>query len=250
MQNVWIIARREYKRSFYSPIAYIVGFVFIFILGYIIWRGLHSTILVFTYYQSPTTGPDIVTGRLMILLLIIAIPAITMRSISDEIKTGMMELLLTSSVKDWELVVGKWVGAFLLMLSLLGFTLILPLILNFLIQPGIDLGELLSGYLGLVLIIASLTALGIFISTLFSNQVVVYLITLLTFLFIYYILQPLGGNTSAGLANQVLTNINFIQHYIQMYQGTIYLKDVVYYVSITALTLVLGTISIELRRWR
>jgi ABC-2 type transport system permease protein len=250
MRNVWIIARREYKRYFTSWIAYIVAFVFIIILGIFFWRDLVTAIQYSVYYQSPPPGAEIVTGGLMIFLLIAGMPAITMRTISEEMRSGTMELLLTSPVRDWELVVGKWLGAFLYMLSLLAFTLVLPLMLNFIVQPGIDKGVLISGYLGLILMTATLAAIGVFISSLFSNQVIVFFVTLITFLIIYYVLQPLGGNSSSGLGNQILTNINFIQHYINLYQGTIDLKDIVYYLSVTTLALVFGTVSIEVRRWR
>jgi ABC-2 type transport system permease protein len=249
MRNVWIIARREYKRFFTSPIAYIVAFFFLIILGYFFYSDLYQAILYSVYYQSPPPGPEIVTGQWMVILLIFSMPAITMRSISEEMRIGTMELLLTSPVKDWELVVGKWLGAFLFMLSLLAVTLILPLILNFLVHPGIDRGILFTGYLGLILMVASLVSIGVFISSLFSNQVVVFFVSLFFFIILYFVIRPLGGSTE-GVGSQVLTNINLIQHYINFYQGTIDLKDAVYYLSVTALALLFGTVSIEVRRWR
>jgi ABC-2 type transport system permease protein len=249
MRNVWIIARREYKRFFTSPVAYVVAFFFLILLGYFFYSGLVQAIMYSVYYQSPPPGAEIVTGQWMVILLIFSMPAITMRSISEEIRTGTMELLLTSPIKDWELIVGKWLGAFLFMVSLLAVTLILPLILNFLVTPGIDKGVLFTGYVGLILMVASLVAIGILISSLFSNQVVVFFVSLFFFLFLYFVLRPLGSNTG-GVGSQVLTNINFIQHYINFYQGTIDIKDIVYYLSITALALVFGAVSIEVRRWR
>jgi ABC-2 type transport system permease protein len=249
MRNVWIIARREYKRFFSSPVAYIVAFFFMIILGYFFYSDVRQAILYSVYYQAPPPGPEIVTGQWMVILLIFSMPAITMRSISEEMRIGTMELLLTSPVKDWELVVGKWLGAFLFMVSLLAFTLILPLILNFLVDPGIDKGILFTGYLGLILMVASLVAIGVFISSLFSNQVVVFFVSLVFFIILYFVIRPLGGSTGS-FGSQVLTNLNLIQHYINFYQGTIDLKDVVYYLSVTALALVFGTVSIEVRRWR
>jgi ABC-2 type transport system permease protein len=249
MRNVWIIARREYKRFFTSPVAYIVAFFFMIILGYFFYSDLYQAILYSVYYQSPPPGPEIVTGQWMVILLIFSMPAITMRSISEEMRIGTMELLLTSPVKDWELVVGKWLGAFLFMLSLLAFTLILPLILNFLVDPGIDKGILFTGYMGLILMVASLVAIGVFISSLFSNQVVVFFVSLFFFIILYFVIRPLGGSTGS-IGSDVLTNLNLIQHYINFYQGTIDLKDVVYYLSVTALALVFGSVSIEVRRWR
>jgi ABC-2 type transport system permease protein len=249
MRNVWTIARREYKLFFISPVAYVVAFFFMILLGYFFYKGLIDAITYSMYYQSYTPGPEIVTGQMTVILLIFAMPAITMRSIAEELRMGTMELMLTAPVRDWELIIGKWLGAFLYMLTLLAVTWVFPIVLNRLVTPGIDQGVLLSGYVGLVLMVASLVAIGIFISSLFNNQVVVFFVSLAAVLVMWFVLQPLGTNTSST-GNQVLQYMNFIQHYINFYQGTIDLSDVVYYLSVTSLALFLGTVSIEVRRWR
>jgi ABC-2 type transport system permease protein len=184
----------------------------------------------------------------LVTLLLFVMPAITMRSISEEMRMGTMELLLTAPVKDWELVIGKWLGAFLFMLTLLVVTWIFPIVLNFLVKPGIDQGILLSGYLGLVLMVASLVAVGVFISSLVNNQLVVFVISLAIVL-VFWLVRP-ASTTTGGLGNQILTYLNFIDHYLNFYQGTIDLSDIVYYLSLTSLALFLGTVSIEVRRWR
>jgi gliding motility-associated transport system permease protein len=249
MRNVWIIARREYKLFFISPIAYVVAVVFLFLLGYFFYSGLVESIAYSMYYQSPPPGPEIVTGQMMIILLVFSMPAVTMRSIAEEVRMNTMELMLTAPVRDWELIVGKWLGAFLYMLTLLAVTLIFPLILNFMVNPGIDQGMLLTGYIGLILMVASLLAIGIFISSLFSNQVVVFFVSLVVMLIFWFVLRPLGSNTSST-GSQILNYLNIIQHYISFYQGSIDLSDIVYYLSLTSLALFLGTASIEMRRWR
>jgi len=246
MRNVWIIARREYKLFFISPIAYVVAFFFMLLLGWFFYSALREAIIQATY-QSYSPTVQIVISPLVTLLLFV-MPAITMRSIAEELRMGTMELLLTAPVRDWELVVGKWLGAFLFMLSLLAMTLIFPLVLNFLVTPGIDQGILLSGYLGLVLMVASLVAIGVFISTLFSNQVVVFLVSLAIVL-VFWLVRP-ASTSAGGLGNQILTYLNYIDHYLNFYKGTIDLSDIVYYLSMTSLALLLGAISIEYRRWR
>jgi ABC-2 type transport system permease protein len=170
-----------------------------------------------------------------------------MRTIAEEMRMGTMELLLTAPVKDWELVVGKWLGAFLFMLTLLAVTWIFPIVLNFLVKPGIDQGILLTGYLGLILMVASLVAVGVFISSLFNSQVVVFLISLAIVLFFWLVRPP---STATGISSQILTYLNFIDHYLNFYRGTIDLSDIVYYLSLTSLALFLGTMSVEIRRWR
>jgi ABC-2 type transport system permease protein len=245
---VWTIARREYKQFFISPIAYVVAFFFLILLGYWFYTGLFDAYN-YSMYQAYAPTVQIVTGQMMVILLVFSMPAITMRSIAEEIRMGTMELLLTAPVKDWELVVGKWLGAFLYMLTLLAITLIFPTILFKLVTPGIDLGLLIAGYLGLALMVSSLVAIGIFVSTLVNNQVVVFFISLAIVLILWFVLQPIGNNTSS-IGSQILSYLNFVKHYINFDQGTIDLSDIVYYLSVTSLALFLGTVSVEIRRWR
>ncbi len=246
MRNIWIIARREYKYYFTSPVAYIVAFFFMLILGLLFYINLRGAILQ-SMYQAYAPGVQIAISP-MVTLLIFVLPAVTMRTIADETRTGTMELLLTAPVKDWELVVGKWFGAFLFMLTLLAMTWVFPIILNFLVKPGIDQGILITGYLGLLLMVASLLAIGVFISSLVNNQLVAFFITLLIILALWFISQL--ASMSSGLGSQVLGFFGYIDHFYSFYQGSIDLSDVVYYLSLTALGLFLGTISVEMRRWR
>src|SRR5512136_154485 len=141
MRNVWIIARREYKLFFISPIAYAVAFLFMIALGGLFYSGLLEAIN-YSMYQAYAPTVQIITSP-MVMLLLFVMPAITMRSIAEETRMGTMELLLTAPVKDWELVVGKWLGAFLFMLSLLVLTWVFPIAMNFMVNPGIDQGMLL-----------------------------------------------------------------------------------------------------------
>lgn len=246
MRNVWIIARREYKLFFVSPVAYVVAFFFMILLGWFFYSALRDAIIQSTY-QPYVPSVQIVISP-MVTLLLFVMPAITMRSISEEMRMGTMELLLTAPVKDWELVVGKWLGAFLFMLTLLAVTWIFPIVLNFLVKPGIDQGILLTGYIGLILMVASLIAIGVFVSSLFNNQLVVFMISLILVL-IFWLVRP-ASSTTGGLGAQILTYFNFIDHYMNFFQGTIDLSDIVYYLSITSLALFLGTVSVEMRRWR
>src|SRR4030042_2662658 len=210
MRNVWIIARREYKLFFSSPVAYVVAFFFMILLGWFFYSALRDAIIQSTYQAYVPTVQIIISP--LVTLLLFVMPAITMRSIAEEMRMGTMELLLTAPVKDWELVVGKWLGAFLFMLSLLAVTWIFPIVLNFLVKPGIDQGILLTGYLGLVLMVASLIAIGFFFSRLFNNQLVVFLVNLAIVL-VFWLIRP-ASSTTGGLGDQILTYLNFIDHYL------------------------------------
>jgi ABC-2 type transport system permease protein len=184
-------------------------------------------------------------------MLVLITPAITTRLLAEERRLGTIELLLTAPVRDWELVVGKWLGGFLLLLTIVAITLAYPILLNQFIDPGIDQGPILSGYLGLVLLCASLVAVGVFISSLFSNQIAAFATTMGVLIFLWWILSPivqvtgpLGGNS------ELLSYLDYSGHFFNnLTRGIIDLKDVVFYLSVTAIGLFFGSISVEIRRW-
>jgi ABC-2 type transport system permease protein len=246
MRNIWTIAKREYKSYFISPIAYVVAFLFLLIIGYFFNSSLQEAIFQ-SSFQPVAPGVEVVIGP-MVTILLFTMPAVTMRTLAEEQKMGTMELLLTAPVKDWELVVGKWLGGFLFMLTLLLITWIYPIFLNMLVDPGVDQGPLVSSYLGLVLMVSALIAIGVAISSFFSNQIAAFFVSLLVVLLIW-IIRPTGA--SAGTAgNDFVSYINFVDHYLNFFRGIIDIVDVVYYLSVTALALFIGTLSIETRRWR
>jgi ABC-2 type transport system permease protein len=149
-------------------------------------------------------------------------------------------------------VVGKWLGSFLLLLTISAITLIYPAILNQFVEPGIDQGPLMSGYLGLMLLLSATVAIGVFVSSLFSNQIAAFIATLGAFIFLWWIIgivAQVTGPLSAG--NELLTYLDYSSHFYDNFlRGVIDLRDVVYYLSVTALGLFLATMSVEIRRWR
>ncbi len=247
MRNIWTIAHREYKLYFSNPVAYIVAFVVLAALG--VFFFLNLTYAEQSLGQVPPPGVQIVTD-LIVFLLVFICPAVTMRSISEEQRLGTMELLLTAPVQDWELVVGKWLGAWLFVLTIMAVTWIYPILLNVLESPGIDQGPLVTGYLGILLITASFLALGVAVSSFFSNQVATF-ITTFGVLFIGWWLFRIAGQIANPSAAAVLNYLDLSGHfYNSLIDGVIQLNDVVYYLSVTALALFIGTMSVQIRRWR
>lgn len=247
MHNIWTIAKREYDQYFSSPVAYAVAFFILLVIGAIFYFfGLVAA----SAQQGSAPGVDIVTYPLATMLVLV-VPAITTRLLAEERRLGTIELLLTAPVRDWELIVGKWLGGFLLMLTIVAFTLVYPVILNQLIDPGIDQGPLISGYLGLILMCAALVAIGVFVSSLFSNQIAAFAATMGLLIFLWWILGPVSRAAgSLGTASDIINYLDFNNHYFDnLVRGVIDLKDIVYYLSVTALALVFGTVSIEVRRW-
>ena len=128
MRNIWTIAKKEYSQYFISPIAYTVAFLLLVVTGLV----FVLTIMSITQNQSFTSdAPDTrsITSLIAFLLMLFT-PALTMRLVADEVRMGTMELLLTAPLRDYELVVGKWLGAFLFMLVLIGVSLVFPIMLN------------------------------------------------------------------------------------------------------------------------
>lgn len=247
MRNIWTIARREYKLYFATPAAYMVAFLILLVLGFVFYSNLAAALNP-QYGMQGAPGIEIVLSPLVMLLLF-GVPGITMRLLAEEQRAGTIELLLTAPLRDYELVVGKWLGGFLFMLTLIAITLIYPIILHKLVSPGIDQGPLTSGYLGLILISASLVAVGVAISSLFSNQIAAFFATLGVFMALWLIGLPAQAvGTGSG---ELLKYLDFSEHfYNTLYRGVIDLRDIVYYLSLTALALFLGSVAVETRRWR
>jgi ABC-2 type transport system permease protein len=250
MRNAWTIARREYHRFFTSPLAYVVAFVMLLTLG------IMFAIMLIFYRQNAFAGsygappaPDMsgINGTFA-FLLILMVPAITMRLVADENRMGTMELLLTAPLRDWELVVGKWLGGLLYMLTLMGVTLIYAFILHALETPGIDQQQLMTSYLGLILVTASLLALGVGVSAMFNNQIAAFFLTLGVFVFLWWLVGFPASYVAAG--GEVFSYLDMKTHfYDSMNQGVINLSDLAYYLSLIALGLFAGTRAVEARRW-
>ncbi len=208
MRNIWIIAMKEFKQFVISPVAYAIAFAILLILGIL----FYANILAASAQQyAPTV--QVVIGPLVTLLLF-STPAITMRALAEEQKNGTLEILLTAPVRDWEVVVGKWLGGLLFILVLLLLTWFFPIILNQIIKPGIDQGLMASGYLGLVLLASTFLAIGVMTSSFFSNQIAAFFASLGILLVLWMISYPSQamGATGARLAALPGSKRTFLQH--------------------------------------
>jgi ABC-2 type transport system permease protein len=237
MRNAMVIARRELAHYFVSPIAYLLAFLFLLILGVI-------------FYSSVVTGlrfgaidPDgrIVVGWLVWLLIFVT-PPITMRLLADEQRMGTLEILLTAPVREWELILGKWLGSFGFLSLLLALTWVYPLFLHRMTSPGIDQGTLLAAYLGLVLMVAAMLAIGVLSSSLFASPMPAVLLTWAALLTLALI-GDLGGGGSFARA------IGLFTHYESFYQGVVQLADVAYFAGVTMVALLLSAQIVQSRRW-
>ncbi len=246
MQNIWVIARKEFTNYFSSVVAYSIAFLVLTILGIIF------VFTVLSYVTNPliSQAPDtrIVTGPLAFLLLL-ATPAITMRLIADEFRMGTMELLMTSPIHDYQLVIGKWFGAFLFELVLIAISLIFPLLLNQLVHPGIDQVQMMVGYFGVILVASALLGLGTGISAIFQNPFAAFFTTYALFIFLWWLVGvPSSLFTTGGeffsyldMGTQVYENFS---------QGIIKLSNFTYLLSLTVIGLSTGVVALDFKRWK
>jgi ABC-2 type transport system permease protein len=247
MRNIWTIAKREYDLYFISPVAYVVAFLFLTIVGLIFAINIVGLTLS-QFGAAPAPDPRIVTGP-MAFLMLLATPALTMRLLADEVRMGTMELLLTAPVRDFELVVGKWLGAFLFMLTLIAASLVFPLMMQQLADPGIDQMLMISGYLGVILLASAFLAVGVGISAIFSNQVAAFFTTMVTFVILWWLIGAPANILPGG--SDIFRYLDMSGHFYNSFnEGKITLSGLTYYLSLTALGLFIGTTAIETRRWR
>jgi ABC-2 type transport system permease protein len=196
MRNIWTIAKKEYSQYFVSPIAYAVAFLMLIVTGLV----FVLTIMSITQNQSfSSDAPDTrsITSLIAFLLMLFT-PALTMRLVADEIRMGTMELLLTAPLRDYELVVGKWLGSFLFILSVIAVTLIFPFIMNGMAKPGIDQVLMMSGYLGVILVASAFLALGVGVSAIFSNQIAAFFTTMALFIILWWLIGAPRRLTANG----------------------------------------------------
>ena len=241
MRNILAVCAKELYTYFVSPIAYFVCFVFTAISGF-----LFSLILITASGQGGTGA--FVMGTLfgnMAIILLFFTPVLTMKLFAEERKSGTIELLLTSPITDGQVVLGKFFASISLMLIMLGLTLLFP----FLTQRfgHLDIGLLLSGYLGVILIASSFLALGLLMSSMCKNQ----LVAALTSFGILITLWMIGALSTRGDAiSNFLSYLSLSEHYDDFARGVIPLKDVVYYISFTCVCLFATFKSIESSKWR
>jgi ABC-2 type transport system permease protein len=264
--NVAAIARRELGALFVSPVGWVVAGVFTFLVSGF---GFIGTVLV--GQQSPAS-PSIVVGSATMngvfgiitgFMTLILVPVVTMRLIAEERSQGTLELLLTSPVRDWELAVGKWLGAFVFYVLLLATSVAYVVLLAIYVPDkttisvaglaihvgALDFGLIAATYIGMLVVGAAAIAIGILASSVTKNQIIAYVISLVALLAIWYTALLLGFFTTPPLS----LFFDYVAGYFR-YQsfslGQVTLRDTAYFLSLAAGALFLTTRVLESRRWR
>ena len=237
MRTVQAVAWKEIQIYFSNPMAYIVALIFLTVTG------------IFFVIDLTDPFPEASLSNFFFgatLMLILLAPALTMRLLAEEQKLGTIELLLTSPVRDWEVIVGKYLSSLVFLLSMIGFTLYYPLLLVVFGQP--DPGPMYSGYLGLVLYSAAALSIGILTSTLTSNQIIAFIVAAGILLLLYFANTATGGIESVW--STLINEIGMRSHFDDFERGVIDTKHIVYFLSVTAFFLFLSIRALESRRWR
>ncbi|MFA9480175.1 ABC transporter permease [Phycisphaerales bacterium AB-hyl4] len=239
MNVITTIARRELSSLFFSPIAYVV--LALFTVG--------AALIFFTSFGQGAHATMRPTFEGVVWLLIFLAPAISMRLISDEFRSGTIEPLMTAPLNDMQVILGKWLGAMGFYLALLLPLVVLAIVLE--IHAAPDRGPIVTGLIGLVLVGGLYMAIGIFASATTQNQIIaflatVFIISLLTFLMFFL---PRAGWVMPELRDAMFY-LNVNGQFSDFNRGLIDLSNFAYFVTGIALFLFLAVKVLESKRWR
>ena len=252
MRNILAIAGKELRGYFASPIAYIVLGLFALVFGWFFYvplaffnRQSMQMAAGGTNIQQMLLTPMFANATVVMLFLL---PAITMRTYSEEKRSGTIELLLTSPITDTQIILGKFIGAMGLYVAMLALTLVHIAIVYLFTDPNPDWKPIASAYLGLILMGGCFISVGLLISSLTKNQVVAAVATFVVFLMLWVInwIGTFVGPTTQSVLNQ----LSLTDHFDDFARGVIDTKHLVFYTSFICLGLFLTAKSVDTERWR
>jgi len=255
MRNVIAIAQKELKSYFSSPIAYIAIGFFAFLYGY-----FYVAILQYFVRQSMQMnqfqgGPQALNINQVLIrqllqnvtiLILFIMPMVTMRTYSEEKRSGTIELLLTSPLTDMQIILGKFLGALALWATMLAVSLIHIGLLFVYGNP--EWKPIVTAYLGLLLLGGCFISVGLFISSLTKNQIVAGMVTFGVFLFLWVITWI--GSFSGPTIDSLTQYLSIIDHYDDFGKGVLDTTHLIYYVSFITFGLFLTAKSVDSERWR
>ena len=261
MKGILAIFRREMGSYFVSPVAYIVIGFFLLITGY-----FFANILSFLMQQAAMAAmqgqqggqppPDIDVPSLVLrnfmgivsTIILFMVPMLTMGVYAEERKRGTMEMLMTSPITEWQIVLGKYLASLALFVVMLLPTLIYHLVMARYSDPGIPWKVLGSGYLGTLLLGGVLIALGSFISSLTESQIIAGVVTFVTFLMMWVLDFGVRGSTS--WIGETLQYMSVLRHFEDFTRGVIDTTGIIFYLSMIVLGLFLTLRTLDSMRWR
>lgn len=238
MKSILIITKRELHSFFDSLIAYIILVLFLGFSGFFTW--LQGSDIFLINQASLRQFFSIAYWTLFFF-----IPALTMRLIAEEKKTGTIELLLTKAISDRQVVIGKFLST--LILICVALLLTLPYVITVASIGNLDLGEVICGYLGLILMSATYISIGLYASSITSNQIVAFLASLFIGLFFHIIFDVLKSSAT-GFIGEFFNMLSLSTHFESISRGVVDSKDIIYFLSIITLGLFLTEVSLSKRK--
>jgi len=232
---IWTIARRELRSYFDSPVAYIVVVAFLLVAG---WMYFSAFFLMGRADLRPFFAPSPFSPS---MLLVILAPAVTMRLVAEERRSGTIELLTTLPVTDTQIILGKFFAALLLLSSALGITVFYAITVS--LVGDLDWGPVIAGYVGLILFSGSLLSIGLLCSTMTNNQIVAFIVSFIICAALYFIywLQFFVPEALAPLVEYLSVSY----HLDNIARGVLDSRDVLYYLTLTGGALFLAVRSLN-----
>jgi ABC-2 type transport system permease protein len=252
----WALYKKELRSYFWSPIAYVVLFVFVAIMGawWFFWDFQRYLIVSLRATQNPYLSDTLNVHEMvlrpmfgnMALVLSFCLPLLTMRLFAEERKIGTHELLFTLPLRDWEIVLGKFAACWTVFAIMLVFTVVYPLVIT--AMSPLEWGAVLCSYLGIMMMGGAFIALGTFISSLTENQIVAGLITYGVLLVM--VALGLSGGLFGPSVGKVLEGLNIFEHLRRFLKGVLDTRDVLYYAAFSYFFIFMTLRSLESKRWR
>ena len=257
MRNTLVIAGKELQGYFIQPVAYVVLTVFLLLAGWFFFALLRQfdemvQLIQMMGQQQQLQGMNLNTRVIdpllhdLSIVLVIVMPALTMRVFAEEKRTGTYELLLTAPVRTGEIVAGKFIAAACFTLIMVGLAWIFPLILMVFGNP--EVGVMFAGYLALALLAVTFAAVGLFTSSLTQNQIIAAISSFGLLILLYVISWP--AEAGGGAAWALLKYLSLPEHFSTMVRGVIDSSDIVFFLSMMIVALFLTQRSVESARWR
>lgn len=242
MKRVLVITAREWRAYFFSPLAYVILSAFLFLNGIIFWRIL-------SYMANPAAPKGqavayLFTNTFFWIFFLFFVPVIAMRLFPEERRSGTIENLLTAPVSEFEVVLGKFLGALGFFLTLWAPTLLYVVFIRS--YSKVDLGPVASGYLGVALLAAYFVSVATFASTLSKNQILAAVLAFGMLIPIFSV--GLFESAVGGKLGDWLSYFNLWEHTDEFSRGIVDSRRVVYYLSGTALFLFLSTVSLAAKK--
>ncbi len=244
---MWALIKKEIRSFLSSVIAYVVIAVFLLLTGLFMWGFPGSLNVLDQGYAVLDTLFYVAPWVFMFL-----VPAVTMRSFSEEKRTGTIELLFTRPLSDLQIIFSKYIGAVVLVLLSILPTLFYFYSVYVLASPigNVDIGGTIGSYLGLFFLAAGFASVGIFSSAISDNQVVAFILALFLCFFCYSGLDQIASFELFGALDRFVQKLSIAEHYDSMSRGVIDTRDVVYFLSLSGIFVVLTKTVLQSRRWR